>query len=81
MIRRFAFLLFFVASLAGAANLLPPRLAFRPSAWAADEKTLVVHFEISEGYYLYRDKFAFQSASDAVKLGAPAFPQGERKRD
>lgn len=81
MIRRLAFLLFFVASLAGAANLLPPRLAFRPSAWATDEKTLEVHFEISEGYYLYRDKFAFQSASDATRLGAPVFPEGERKRD
>ncbi|MDR1367438.1 MAG: thiol:disulfide interchange protein, partial [Candidatus Accumulibacter sp.] len=81
MIRRIAILFLFFSPFVKAADLLPPRVAFRPTAWAADEKTLEVRFKISEGYYLYRDKFAFRSASDVARLGAPIFSEGRKKFD
>ena len=46
-----------VCAVAGAADLLPPEQAFRPSASALDGQTVEVRFDIAEGYYLYRDKF------------------------
>ena len=73
-------LLLFGAS-AQAADLLPPSLAFKPTASAADGQTVVVRFEIAKGYYLYRDKFRFSVEPASVALGAPTLPKGEPKVD
>ncbi|MDR2508091.1 MAG: protein-disulfide reductase DsbD [Candidatus Accumulibacter sp.] len=82
MICRIVFLLFLAASpLAKAAVPLPPSIAFKSSVETIDARTIEVRFEIAEGYYLYRDKFAFQSAPPEIQLGAPAFPQGKKKFD
>jgi len=79
-----AFWLIFLSllcALAGAAELLPPAQAFRPSAVAVDGQTVEVRFDIADGYYLYRDKFRFSVQPDTVRLGPPVFPQGKGKMD
>ncbi|HEY8555283.1 MAG TPA: protein-disulfide reductase DsbD, partial [Burkholderiales bacterium] len=58
---------------------LPPEQAFRLSARAVDERTIVVRYDIAPGYYMYRDKFAFE-APPAV-FGSPQFPPGKIKDD
>ncbi len=83
MMRRFLLLLAFLLGTAQAANpdgLLEPEKAFRMSARALDAQTVEVSFAIADGYYMYRERFAFK-AGDGAKLGAPRFPAGERKKD
>jgi len=80
--RTLAFILLWMASsLAGAAELLHPAEAFKPSARALDGQTIEVRFEIAKGYYLYRDKFRFAVDGDVVKLGTPSLPKGKEKMD
>jgi thiol:disulfide interchange protein DsbD len=76
-----ALLLAFLAATAAAQDLLEPEKAFRLSARALDPATIEVRFDIAPGYYMYRDKFAFAAEPAGVKLGAPAFPKGETKKD
>ncbi|MBS0336948.1 MAG: protein-disulfide reductase DsbD [Proteobacteria bacterium] len=67
------------------ADLLEPEKAFRMSTRAVDDRTVEVKFDIAEGYYLYRERFKFESepgfGGAAVKFGAPDFPPGTRKKD
>ena len=80
MLSRFLFLLLF--ALAGpslAEEPLPPEQAFRFSARAIDPKTLEAHWQISDGYYMYRDKFKF--VLEGGTLGAPKLPPGKMKDD
>ncbi len=80
--RSLAFILLWMASsLAGAAELLHPAEAFKPSARALDGRTIEVRFEIAKGYYLYRDKFRFAVDAEVVKLGTPSLPKGKEKMD
>ncbi len=80
--RSLAFILLWMASsLAGAAELLHPAEAFKPSARALDGQTIEVRFEIAKGYYLYRDKFRFAVEPENVKLGTPSLPRGKEKMD
>lgn len=60
-------------------DYLAPDVAFKPSAGMADAKTIVVHFKIADGYYLYRERFAFK-ATDAI-LGQADIPPGVIKFD
>ena len=70
------------SALVGAAELLRPEDAFKPSARALDDgRTIEVRFEIADGYYLYRDKFRFSAGPDGVQLGQAVFPQGREKMD
>lgn len=64
----------------GEPNLLPPEQAFRLSARAVDARTLEVRYDITNGYYLYRDKLAFAVEPDAG-AGKPELPSGIRKHD
>ena len=64
----------------GEPNLLPPEQAFRLSARALDARTLEVRYDITDGYYLYRDKLAFAVDPDAG-AGKPELPAGIRKHD
>ncbi|WP_305072365.1 protein-disulfide reductase DsbD [Propionivibrio sp.] len=82
MKRAFCFALFWLLpTIAGAAGLLPPEQAFRPSASALDGQTVEVRFDIADGYYLYRDKFRFAVEPDTLRLGTPALPPGKEKMD
>ena len=67
------------------ADLLEPEKAFRMSARAVDERTIEVKFDIADGYYLYRERFKFETepgfGGANVKFGTPDFPAGIRKKD
>ena len=66
---------------ARAADLLDPEDAFKFSAAISDDGTAVeARFDVADGYYLYRERFAF-AASDGVQLGVPKYPSGKIKFD
>ncbi|WP_235844885.1 protein-disulfide reductase DsbD [Cupriavidus agavae] len=58
-------------------DFLPPEKAFRFSATQIDPKTIEVRFDVANGYYLYRERFAFAAQPQDVKLGAAALPPGK----
>jgi thiol:disulfide interchange protein DsbD len=64
-----------------AADVLGPEQAFRPSARLVEPALVEVRYEIADGYYLYRDKFAFRLDGSAAGLGKPEIPRGKVKRD
>lgn len=61
-------------------ELLDPQDAFRLSAVALDAKSAQVEFRIAEGYYLYRDRFRFETA-DGKLIAEAELPQGKPKQD
>lgn len=61
-------------------ELLDPEVAFRFSAKLLDAKTLEVRYAIADGYYMYRDKFKFNTA-EPVQLGKAIIPKGDMKDD
>jgi thioredoxin:protein disulfide reductase len=69
------------AALPGPPDLLDPSDAFRLDARAAGPDVIEVRYLIAPGYYLYRDKLRFTSASGAVELDAAQLPDGTRKHD
>ncbi|WP_241673302.1 protein-disulfide reductase DsbD [Lacisediminimonas profundi] len=76
----FAALLAMVPFASGAAeDYLEPEAAFRFSARMADEKTIEVRYEIADGYYMYRERFAFRA--EGAGLGTPDLPPGKVKFD
>jgi thioredoxin:protein disulfide reductase len=56
---------------------LEPEQAFKFSARAVDGKTVEARWQITGGYYMYREKFKFSAEPPTVKLGTPVFPKGE----
>ncbi len=66
----------------GGNEFLPPEVAYVMSAEARDANTLVVHFEIADAYYLYREKFTFAvSGTPGVVLEFTQLPDGKMKED
>ena len=63
-----------------AQDVLHPAAAF-PFTVKAEADRVLLQFDIVDGYYLYRNKFRFDSASQGVALGAAAFPRGEIHSD
>nr|VFJ53334.1 MAG: thiol:disulfide interchange protein DsbD [Candidatus Kentron sp. FW] len=64
-------------------DLLPPDEAF-PSPYLTIEnaRTLVVRWQISKGYYLYRDRFRFEiQEGRGVELGPAEIPPGVFKEE
>ncbi|TFV99631.1 protein-disulfide reductase DsbD [Oxalobacteraceae bacterium OM1] len=60
-------------------DYLDPEKAFQFSARMIDAKTAEVSYVIADGYYMYRERFAFKA--DGAKLGTPAIPPGKVKFD
>ena len=60
--------------------VLPPEEAF-PYTIKASSDQLSLNFDVQDGYYLYRERFAFASQTSAVTLGAPILPTGEIHED
>lgn len=58
-------------------DFLPPEKAFRFAAKQVDPQTIEVRFEVADGYYMYRERFAFATQPATVKLGPPVLPQGQ----
>ena len=67
------------AGLARAEEPLPPEQAFRLSARVLDARTIVVRYDVQRGYYMYREKFAFEAPP--ANLGPPVVPPGTPKED
>jgi thiol:disulfide interchange protein DsbD len=82
MHRLIAFLLLLgtSAGLLAEEEFLKPDQAYSISATARGDK-IVVHWDIADGYYLYRNKFRFSSKNAAVSLGSPDLPPGKTKQD
>ena len=62
-------------------TFLIPDQAFQLTVAAQDAHTLQANFNVTPGYYLYRNKITFASLDDAVKFAEPQFPAGEIKQD
>lgn len=60
-------------------EFLAPEVAFKFSARMLDEQTVSVTYVIADGYYMYRERFAF-NANNAT-LGEPQIPAGKIKFD
>lgn len=66
----------------GQDELLPAEQAFRFFAEVKDDHTLWLHWQIADGYYLYREKFKLALAgTPGVTLGDYQVPPGEPKHD
>lgn len=61
-------------------DLLDPEKAFRISARVLDPQTAEVEFQIAKGYYMYRDRFRFSTATGKL-LAEVDLPHGKLKRD
>jgi thiol:disulfide interchange protein DsbD len=60
-------------------EFLAPEQAFKFSANLIAPDKIEVHYKIADGYYLYRERFAF--STEKVKLGDPIIPKGKIKFD
>ena len=61
---------------------IPPEQAFILSADVDDAHTLTVRWDITDGYYLYRDKFGFELIdADGISIQAVELPRGKEKHD
>lgn len=58
-------------------DFLPPEQAFKFSARQVDPQTVEVRFDVADGYYLYRERFAFAAQPAGVTLGPAVMPQGK----
>ncbi|CAB3790201.1 Thiol:disulfide interchange protein DsbD [Paraburkholderia caffeinitolerans] len=73
-------LLFGAATARADDDFLPPDQAFTFSA--SEEPGVVdVHFKIADGYYMYRERFAFATRNGTATLGDVQIPPGHVKFD
>ena len=61
-------------------DILPPEEAF-PYVAQAGAETITLSFSVPEGYYLYRERFAFESGTAGVTLQEARFPKGKIYQD
>ncbi|WP_321917967.1 protein-disulfide reductase DsbD [Burkholderia cepacia] len=61
-------------------DFLDPSVAFKFSA-SESPGQVDVRFKVANGYYLYRERFAFAVKSGQATLGEPQFPAGHVKFD
>ena len=61
-------------------DFLDPDVAFKFSA-SEQPGTVIVHYKIADGYYMYRERFSFATRNGTATLGAPQFPAGHVKFD
>jgi thiol:disulfide interchange protein DsbD len=61
-------------------DLLDPEDAFRLAVVTLDARSAQIEFRIAEGYYLYRDRFRFETAAGKVIADAE-LPSGKVKQD
>ncbi|MGO3031300.1 protein-disulfide reductase DsbD [Pseudomonas helleri] len=63
------------------ADFLPVREAFKLNLIDSSPETIKLRFVPTEGYYLYRHRFAFKTEPADIALGTPQLPAGEQKHD
>src|SRR3990172_1268841 len=67
---------------AGSSEILTAEEAFQLSAQGSSGKDrLIVRWDIADGYYLYRDKFALATEDDDIRLREFSVPPGKLKSD
>ncbi|MDP2793658.1 MAG: protein-disulfide reductase DsbD [Sulfurisoma sp.] len=82
LIRILTLLLFWTTAPAFAAEEpLEPEQAFKFSVRAIDARTIEARWQITGGYYMYREKFRFSAEPATLRLGTPVFPKGEVHED
>lgn len=69
-----------LASAANPGELLDPSDAFRLSVKAVEGRVAQIEFRIAPGYYLYRDRFRFETAAGKIIANA-VLPSGKIKVD
>ena len=57
-------------------DFLPVREAFKLNLIDSPPETIKLRFVPTEGYYLYRHKFAFKPEPADIALGTPQLPPG-----
>ena len=62
-------------------DFLDPEKAFILRAQMAGPDVIQLQFKIANGYYMYREQFAFKLDTQHVKLGEGKFPVGQVKHD
>jgi thiol:disulfide interchange protein DsbD len=62
-------------------DFLDPEKAFVLRAQMAGPGVIQLQFKIANGYYMYREQFAFKLDTQQVKLGEGKFPVGQVKHD
>ena len=60
-------------------DVLPPHKAFRIDAVSPERNVIEIRFDIEDGYYLYRERFKFDSPD--ANFGAAVLPAGKMKKD
>ncbi|HEY0665855.1 MAG TPA: protein-disulfide reductase DsbD [Gallionella sp.] len=65
----------------GQQDFLPPDQAFSLEVVARDANTLQANFNVTPGYYLYRDKVRLTTEDAGVGIVAVNLPKGEMKQD
>lgn len=76
----FVFLAQVVTFARAADDFLDPSVAFRFSA-TEQPGEVVVTYKIADGYYMYRERFAFATRNGTATLGEPQLPAGHVKFD
>ena len=69
------------AGLFGDDALLPADEAFAFKAAVTEPDTLRAVWTIADGYYLYRNKFRFETDAEGIRFGTPVYPPGKIKKD
>ncbi len=62
-------------------TFLPPDQAFNLQVTVRDAHTLQASFDVTPGYYLYRDKTTFAIEGDIARIRSVNLPRGEMKQD
>src|SRR5690606_28261508 len=62
-------------------ELLPPDEAFKLSLEVRDANTLIARLTPAKDYYLYREKIAFESNSEGIRIDKVSLPAGKIKDD
>ena len=62
-------------------ELLEPDQAFALSLRVRDANTLEASWKIAKGYYMYRDKFKFESLDPTLTFKPALIPAGKKKED
>jgi thiol:disulfide interchange protein DsbD len=65
----------------GGSEFVPVDEAFKPILIPVDGNTVEVTFQITPGYYLYKDKISVKAVSENVQLGKLELPEGKIKFD
>ncbi|CAG4919591.1 Thiol:disulfide interchange protein DsbD [Paraburkholderia gardini] len=61
-------------------DFLDPDVAFKFSA-TEQPGEVDVHYKVADGYYMYRERFAFSTRNGTASLGEPVYPAGHVKFD